>query len=164
MERDKMGGMIGTTLGAAMVGVGLWMLLRDSDIDEMEMTGEESTQRESRLHAVSSEWNGRARSATDGLSSYVGDSPLIAGVAALALGAIAGALIPESQREHELLGDYRDRVAEKAREAAREAMDRGRDMVGNAVQTATETIKEQVMGGGNGRDDRSVGIRPDAEA
>ena len=45
------------------------------------------------------------------------DHPLIAGLAALAAGAILGALIPETEREHELMGDVRQRLAERARAA-----------------------------------------------
>lgn len=48
------------------------------------------------------------------------DRPLIAGLAALAVGAIAGAIIHETDREHQLFGTARDRLLESARNAARE--------------------------------------------
>lgn len=48
------------------------------------------------------------------------DRPLIAGLAALAVGAIAGAIIHETDREHQLFGTARDRLLESARTAARE--------------------------------------------
>ncbi|MCA3254798.1 MAG: hypothetical protein INF91_04170, partial [Alphaproteobacteria bacterium] len=46
-----------------------------------------------------------------------------------AIGAIAGALLPRSRRENELLGEARDRLAERARVAAQAAVDAGRQQL-----------------------------------
>ena len=169
-DRGMMNNMIGTTVAATLIGLGAWMLVRqfaDEETDTL-MAGADDmdSMSEGRRHGIAGEWREKVmegtRSAGGRVDSYVSDSPLVAGIAALALGAMAGAVIPESSREHELFGDARDRLADKAREAAQDAVSRGRDMVGNAVQTATESIKQQAKGG-DGRSDRNVGIQQDAE-
>jgi ElaB/YqjD/DUF883 family membrane-anchored ribosome-binding protein len=63
----------------------------------------------------------RARSEFDRLMQ---SNPLAVGVAAAAVGVVAGLAVPATQREHELLGETRDRVLDKAQQAAESAMDR----------------------------------------
>ncbi len=63
----------------------------------------------------------RARSEFDRL---IQDNPLAVGVAAAAVGVVAGLAVPATQREHEMLGETRDRVLDKAQQAAESAMDR----------------------------------------
>jgi uncharacterized membrane protein YgcG len=61
----------------------------------------------------------------DGQGEGVMDRPLIAGVAALAVGAIVGTIIRETDREHELFGQHRERLTTRAMEAARQTVARG---------------------------------------
>ncbi len=61
----------------------------------------------------------------DGRSEGIMDRPLIAGVAALAVGAIVGTIIRETDREHELFGQHRERLTTRAMEAARQTVARG---------------------------------------
>ncbi len=63
----------------------------------------------------------RAKSEFDRLMQ---ENPLALGVAAAAVGVVAGLAVPATQREHELLGETRDRVLDKAQQAAESAMDR----------------------------------------
>ena len=79
------------------------------------------------------------------------DNPIVAGFAALAVGALIGALIPETDREHELMGSTRDRLAGRARELARDGMGRARDMASTAGHAATDAVKRTDVG-------RSVGF------
>lgn len=67
-------------------------------------------------------------------SDVITDSPMIAGLAALAVGAIFGAIVPETNREHQIFGETKDRLKEKATTAAR--------------QKVSDTISA-VGGGGN---------------
>ena len=131
---------------AAMIGVGVFLLVRprtettidfDADFDVSGSTAE----RTSRIRDIAAE---RAAQSYDLVSS----NPMIAGVAALALGAIAGAVIPETRKEHELLGDTRDRVAQRARDAARER-----------IQNITSTVTDAIKGSGNKTDvGQNIGI------
>jgi hypothetical protein len=53
-------------------------------------------------------------------SDVISDSPMIAGLAALAVGAIFGAIVPETTREHQLFGETKNNLKEKAANAARQ--------------------------------------------
>jgi vacuolar-type H+-ATPase subunit H len=90
----------------------------------------------------------RARSAGMHSRDVITENPLIGGIAALALGAIIGAMIPETEREHELFGETRDRLASQATHLAGQAVDQAKDIagsvVGAATSAATETAKREV--------------------
>lgn len=62
------------------------------------------------------------------------ENPLAIGAAALALGMAAGMAIPETQKESELMGSARDRLAHKAREVAEDT----KDKVGNVVERVAD--------------------------
>ncbi|HET8534039.1 MAG TPA: hypothetical protein VFL74_00655 [Sphingomicrobium sp.] len=57
----------------------------------------------------------------------IGDAPLIALGAGVALGAVLAAIIPTSRKERELLRPYGDRVTDAARGAAEAARQAGSD-------------------------------------
>jgi ElaB/YqjD/DUF883 family membrane-anchored ribosome-binding protein len=99
--------------------------------------------------------SGPLHNARMGGMEMVSDSPFLAGVAAVALGALIGALIPETEKEHQLLGQKRDELAERARGLAQQGVDRAKDAVSNATdaarQAAQDAVKnavKNVMGGG----------------
>lgn len=84
----------------------------------------------------------------------VRDNPLAAGAMAAALGLAAGLMVPETRREHELLGPTRDRVLDRAQSSAMKAADKVRDA---ASETAGEAARKAVDGafpGGNGDEKR----------
>lgn len=75
------------------------------------------------------------------------DNPLVGGLAAVALGALVGALLPETERENEWLGDASDRVTDRIGEVARTGADQAMH-VASAVATAakdaaTETARRE---------------------
>lgn len=94
-----------SAIPAAMIGVGVYMLVRP----------DAPSVATSRVRELANT-NWRDNESFDLLTT----NPMMAGVAAIALGAIVGALIPETQKEHELLGETRDRLAQRAKDAARE--------------------------------------------
>ena len=61
----------------------------------------------------------------DGQGEGIMDRPLIAGMAALAVGAIVGTIIRETDREHELFGQHRERLTSKALETAKQTVAKG---------------------------------------
>ena len=164
---------------AAMVGVGMFLLMRDRDSWdasdrqyssvaeyrdlEYEAGGRLAEARERASHLAdetrerASHLADRARSlgstARDRMESagrhsrdVFTDNPMVAGLTALAVGALLGALIPETEKEHELMGASRDRVAERARDLAREGASRARDLATTATHAATEAVKSEVKG------------------
>lgn len=61
----------------------------------------------------------------EGRPEGIMDRPLIAGFAALAVGAIVGTIIRETDREHELFGQHRERLTSKALETAKQTVAKG---------------------------------------
>jgi len=76
---------------------------------------------------------------------WVNRSPATAGAAAITLGAVAGLLIPESRREHQLMGEVRDNLVEKAQQTAQELGEKAQNVAQHVIQ---ETAGGS--GGGNG--------------
>ncbi|HYK05918.1 MAG TPA: hypothetical protein VE974_29515 [Thermoanaerobaculia bacterium] len=98
----------------------------------------------------------------DGRGEGIMDRPLIAGVAALAVGAIVGTIIRETDREHELFGQHRERLTTRAMEAARQTVARG---VAEAASTIANRGGSSESGGGgstsgNGKTDvgQNIGV------
>jgi hypothetical protein len=195
---------------AAMVGVGMWLLMRDSGTDrdrydvefipansrwdagneyssvaeyrdlEYEGAGRMAEARDRAAHVadVARERVGQFADTTRERASHLADrarsfgtnaryrmnsagrqsrdaftdNPLIAGVASLALGALLGALLPETEKEHELMGETRDRLAHQAKDMAREGVDRARNIATTATQAATDAVKNEVKNQGRKED------------
>lgn len=88
-------------------------------------------------------------------------NPLALGLVVLALGALIGALIPESRQENEWMGGTRDQLAQKAQEtatdiaskvsvvaatagtAAHDALDTAKGAAQDALTEALGTVKEE---------------------
>lgn len=86
----------------------------------------------------------------DGRLDSMMDRPFIAGMAAVAIGAIVGTIIRETDREHELFGSHRDRLARQAATAARQAVAR---TVATAASSVAQTASEKA--GGDKNSDKS---------
>ena len=69
-------------------------------------------------------------------------NPLGLAVGGLALGFVAGLLLPSTRMENEQLGEMSDRVVDAAKETGREALDRGKEVAQEATQAAKETAQE----------------------
>ncbi|MCE7032553.1 DUF3618 domain-containing protein [Lysobacter sp. GX 14042] len=65
-----------------------------------------------------------AHRASDGFQRMLDDNPMALGAIGIAVGALLGGLLPPTQKEDELLGATRDRVADRTRKAMHEAGDR----------------------------------------
>lgn len=68
--------------------------------------------------------------------------PLAVGAITLALGAAVGLAVPETRREHELMGEARDNLLEKAQGAASQTMEKVQRVTGEVVDEARSTAKE----------------------
>lgn len=85
----------------------------------------------------------------------VEQQPLVLGAVGLALGAALGALLPPSEAEDRLMGEARDRAADRISSLAGEAYHRARDTAGETLDRAGERLgetyertKERVAGSG----------------
>jgi gas vesicle protein len=71
------------------------------------------------------------------------ENPLGLAIGAVAVGFLAGLMVPSTRVEDERLGPVADQVKDKVKETGQEAFERGKDVAQQAVQSATETVKEQ---------------------
>jgi ElaB/YqjD/DUF883 family membrane-anchored ribosome-binding protein len=69
------------------------------------------------------------------------ESPLVAGIAAIALGAIVGAIIPETEKEDQMLGETRDRLLDRGKELAREGVEKAKHVAQSAVESAKQELR-----------------------
>ena len=67
------------------------------------------------------------------------ENPLGLALGAVAVGFVAGVLLPSTRWEHEKIGPVADRVKEKATETGEEAFKRGRQVAQDAAETAKES-------------------------
>src|SRR3954453_10238256 len=71
------------------------------------------------------------------------ENPLGLAVGSLAVGVLAGLLIPSTRVEDEKLGSMSDTVIEKVKETGQEALEHGKQVAGEAAQAAKQTAQEK---------------------
>ena len=74
--------------------------------------------------------------------SVAQENPLGLAVGAVAVGFLAGMLIPSTRVEDEKLGSISDDVVERAKETGQEALERGKQVAQDAAQTAKDSSRE----------------------
>lgn len=78
----------------------------------------------------------------DRFSRTMSDNPLALGAVALAVGVAAGLAIPETRREHELMGGARDQLMERARDAAEETREKVQNVAERVIDETRDTARE----------------------
>ena len=71
------------------------------------------------------------------------ETPLAVGAAAVALGAVVGLAIPETQQENEWMGEARYTVVDKSQSAAQDTMQKVQGVAEQAGQAAQQAAREQ---------------------
>ena len=71
------------------------------------------------------------------------ENPLGLAVGSLAVGFVAGMLVPSTRVEDEKIGPMADQLKETVKETGQEALERGKDVAQEAAQSAKETVQEQ---------------------
>ena len=74
--------------------------------------------------------------------SVAQENPLGLAVGAVAVGFLAGTLIPSTRIEDEKMGAISDDVIDRAKETGQEALERGKQVAQEAAQSAQETVKD----------------------
>jgi ElaB/YqjD/DUF883 family membrane-anchored ribosome-binding protein len=70
------------------------------------------------------------------------ENPVGLALGSVAVGFLAGLLVPSTELEDEKVGPLADQVKERARETGQEALERGREVAQEAAQSAKETAQE----------------------
>ena len=94
----------------------------------------------------------RAKEAGSKIIATMGDNPLLLGAVALGVGALLGALIPQSEQEEAALADAGAKVRETALNAAQGVMDRGSEIADQALAAGQKSAGAHGLSG-----DTSVG-------
>jgi len=71
------------------------------------------------------------------------ENPLGLAVGAVAVGFVAGMIVPSTKIEDERIGPIADQMKDKAREAGQEAVERGKEVAQQAAESAQEAGREQ---------------------
>jgi gas vesicle protein len=74
--------------------------------------------------------------------SVAQENPLGLAVGAVAVGFLAGTLIPSTRVEDEKLGEMSDDVIERAKQTGQEALERGKQVAQDAAETAKDSGRE----------------------
>jgi uncharacterized protein YjbJ (UPF0337 family) len=88
----------------------------------------------------------RARRLEDQVQDMLRTNPLGVGAAALAVGAVIGLIIPETRREHEMMGETRDNLMRQARVATEETVQKVQRVAEEVQHTVEEEAREQGLG------------------
>ncbi|HEY2290118.1 MAG TPA: DUF3618 domain-containing protein [Thermoanaerobaculia bacterium] len=84
------------------------------------------------------------RRARVGFWQTMEENPLMIGAATLALGVIAGLLIPSTEREDELMGETRDHLLDQAKEAGQQVLDKGK----HVAEAVADKVKQEARNQG----------------
>lgn len=82
----------------------------------------------------------QTRRAQTGIERTLEDNPLLLAAGAALLGLTVGLLLPSTQREDEILGPTRDRLADRAGET----FDRARDVATDAAREVKDTVRTEI--------------------
>ncbi len=101
------------------------------------------------MHSLGDRAQQLGRSASSGLRraryqsrDLMRENPMVLGLAAVAAGALLGSLIPETDKENELMGEAKDKLAGQAREMAHEGMDKVRNVASAVGEAVKDTAQE----------------------
>jgi len=108
--------------------------------DEASQLGSRTRERAGRLGSQARYQAGRAGS---GFQRMLHENPLTVGTLAVGAGAAIGLAIPETSKEHEVMGEARDTVVEKAQEKAQEAQQRVQRVAEEAQGAAEQEAETQ---------------------
>jgi gas vesicle protein len=73
------------------------------------------------------------------------ENPLGLAIGSIAVGFIAGLLVPSTRVEDEKLGEMSDQVIDKAKQTGQEALQHGKQVAQETAQSAQETFKESAQ-------------------
>ena len=73
------------------------------------------------------------------------ENPLGLAIGSIAVGFVAGLLVPATRFEDEKLGEASDQVIEKARQTGQEALEHGKQVAQETAQSAQETLKQSAQ-------------------
>ena len=93
-------------------------------------------------------------------ASTAQENPLGLAIGGVAVGFLAGLLVPSSRVEDEKLGPIADQVKDQVKETGQEALERGKDVAQQAADTAKEAGREHAQQLGDSTQSRAGAAAP----
>jgi ElaB/YqjD/DUF883 family membrane-anchored ribosome-binding protein len=105
--------------------------------------GQVASQAQDRVSRLGDRARYQARRASGGFQRMLQENPLAVGALGVGVGAAVGLVIPETTREHEVMGEARDTFVEKAQEKAQDAQERVQQVAQEAQNAAQQEAENQ---------------------
>jgi gas vesicle protein len=102
----------------------------------------------SQAEALTGKTKSLARRTRTGLWETLEENPLMVGAATLAVGVVAGLLIPETEKEDELMGEARDHLVQEAKEAGQQTWEKGKHVAEAVADKVKDEVKNEVKNAG----------------
>ncbi len=132
---------MGSTVDALAHKADVKSRVKESISDKKERLREQMSGASSRIDDATPE----AGQVRDGAKQAVGvaeENPIGLALGGVAVGFLAGMLLPKTRLENERVGPIATEVKQKAVETGEEAVERGKDVAGQVAEQAVETAKE----------------------
>jgi ElaB/YqjD/DUF883 family membrane-anchored ribosome-binding protein len=108
-----------------------------------ERAGQMASQAQERAEQMAGQARYQARRAEDRFQQMLQENPLAVGAVALAVGAAVGLAVPETRKEHELMGETRDSLMQQAKSTAQDTLQRAERVAEEAQRSATQAAKQE---------------------
>jgi ElaB/YqjD/DUF883 family membrane-anchored ribosome-binding protein len=108
-----------------------------------ERAGQVASQARDRVSQLGGRAQGQAQRARGGFQRMLQENPLAVGALAVGTGAAVGLAVPQTSREHEVMGEARDSLVETAQEKTQDAQQRARRVAEEAQNAAKEEAQNQ---------------------
>jgi ElaB/YqjD/DUF883 family membrane-anchored ribosome-binding protein len=105
--------------------------------------GQVATQAQDQVSRLGDQAQYQTRRAGDEFQRVLRENPLTVGALAVGVGAAIGLAVPQTSREHEVMGEARDTFVEKAQEKAEEAQEKVQRVAEEAQSAAKEEAENQ---------------------
>jgi ElaB/YqjD/DUF883 family membrane-anchored ribosome-binding protein len=105
--------------------------------------GQVAGQAQDRVSRLGDQARYQARRASGGFQRMLRENPLAVGALGVGVGAAVGLAIPETAKEHEVMGEARDTLVEKAQEKAQDAQQRVQRVAEEAQGAAQQEAENQ---------------------
>jgi ElaB/YqjD/DUF883 family membrane-anchored ribosome-binding protein len=141
--RDRVTG-IGETVLDSTTGLASGARERVSDVAGRagETVGDVAGRARTIAHSVGDGARTRLHAATDRFDTTMNENPVAIGVVALAVGMAAGLAIPESRRERQLMGEYRDQLVDRVRNTVDDTRERVKHVAERVVEETKDVARE----------------------
>jgi ElaB/YqjD/DUF883 family membrane-anchored ribosome-binding protein len=134
---DESGSSAGQALGNARDKVG------ETATQAQDKAGELASRTQDRVGNLGDQARYQAQRASGGFQRMLQENPLAVGTLAVGVGAAIGLAIPETSKEHEVMGEARDNLVDKAQEKVQETQEKVQQVAGEAKSAAQDEAENQ---------------------